>query len=94
MTDKDTIEIRDLDQFVRTLVSWHSNKVKTLEHILTIPGGTELETPEGTKIILIGDTLSGFRAGLTLALMELGKLPFAYEVESYEEPTNDPITES
>jgi len=93
MTDKDTIEIRDLDQFVRTLVSWHSNKVKTLEHMMLIPENSEIEA-NGVITTMDGDYRRGFIDGIDLALIELGKLPFAYEVESYEEPTNDPITES
>ncbi len=78
-----TIEIDDLEQFVRIMTGWHSQKVTTLKHMLEVPDGTEMiageESP--TKVILTGDMLAGFKAGIELSLMELGTLPFAYETE-------------
>lgn len=76
-----TIEINDLEQFVRIMAGWHGQKVKTLKHMLEIPDGTEMivgdESP--TKVILTGDMLAGFKAGIELSLIELGTLPFVYE---------------
>lgn len=78
-----TIEIEDLTQFVRMLSAWHGQKVKTLEHMLEVPDGTEMVVTgdEPYTAIMTGDTLVGFKAGLQLALMELGTLPFLYETE-------------
>ncbi len=75
----DTVEIQDLDQFVRMLTAWHNSKVATLEHMLTVPEGTEMELPDGSHIELSENHLRGFKAGLVLALIELGSLPFVAE---------------
>lgn len=78
-----TIEIEDLNQFVKILASWHEQKVKTLKYMLEVPDGTEMVVGEDnpTTVILTGDVLVGFKAGIELSLMELGELPFLYETE-------------
>lgn len=78
-----TVEMKDLDQFVKVLTAWHSKKVKVLEHMLGLPDGTEMvvDGDEAKPIVMTGDILVGFKAGLDLALMELGNLPFLYETE-------------
>lgn len=81
----DIIVVEDLDQFVRMLTAWHNSKVATLEHMLTVPEGAEMELPNGTRIELSKDHLTGFKAGLTLALIELGCLPFVAESEAANE---------
>ena len=43
---------------------------------------------DGTGHNLTGDMLIGFRAGLSVALAELGSLPFMYETE-VEDAAND-----
>lgn len=79
-TNPQPIEIDDLDQFVKILAAWHASKVKMLNHLIQIPEGTEMVS--GTSsVILQGDVLKGFIAGIEVALMELGKLPFTYELE-------------
>lgn len=70
------IEVIDLSHFIETLTEWHTNKVQVLEHMLEIPSGSVMEKEDGVEIILGGDYLLGFKAGVELALMELGKLPF------------------
>lgn len=85
--NQDTLVIEDMNQFVQILVAWHSEKVKVLEHMMEVPDGTVMET-NGIDATLTGDLLAGFKAGIELALMELGTLPFAYETES-PEATND-----
>ena len=85
---KATIEIEDLNQFVQILAAWHEQKVKTLAHMLEIPDGTEMAVTGEDPVILTGDMLAGFKAGLELSLMELGTLPFAYETEP-ETATSD-----
>lgn len=81
--NQDTLVIEDMNQFVQILVAWHSEKVKVLEHMMEVPDGSVMET-NGIKATLTGDLLAGFKAGIELALMELGTLPFAYETEPPE----------
>lgn len=83
-TQPDTLEVTDLDQFVKVLTAWHENKVKTLEHMSKLPPGTKMQIGEGKEVDLDGDMLLGFQAGITLALIELGILPFSAEPD---EPT-------
>lgn len=79
----ETIEIADLDQFVRALVSWHSQKTAILKYMLSIPVGSEMTFNDtGTPTIMAGEFLEGFKAGLDVALIELGVLPFVYEQEA------------
>lgn len=79
----DTLVIEDMNQFVQILVAWHSERVQALEHMLQVPDGTVMET-NGIDATLTGDLLVGFKAGIELALMELGTLPFAYETDPPE----------
>lgn len=76
-----TIEIDDLEQFVKIMAGWHGQRVSILQHMLEVPDGTEMivgdESP--TRVILTGDMLAGFKAGIELSLIELGTLPFVYE---------------
>lgn len=85
----DTVAINDLDHFVRALTGWHSHKVKVLEHMAEIPSGTEVTFNQGPPVVLEGDLLKGFCMGLNLALMELGKLPFAAEMEEDKEDNSE-----
>lgn len=83
----ETVEIADLDQFVRVLVGWHSQKTAVLKHMLDIPMGSEMTFGETvTPTIMAGDFLDGFKAGIDLALIELGVLPFVYEQEAITTP--------
>jgi hypothetical protein len=76
-----TLEIADLDTFVKLLMRWHRNKVKVLNHMANIPEGSEMTTIDGKTAVLGGEFRAGFQAGITLSLMELGELPFAFETE-------------
>lgn len=85
MTDTaqpETLEVTNLDQFVKVLTAWHNNKVKVLEHMTTLPTGTTMQVGEGKELALEGDILIGFQAGITLALIELGILPFIAEPDA------------
>ena len=81
---KDTINVPDLDTFVELLVAWHSVKVKTLEHMLTVPENTEVTFDSNVPKVIAGDYREGFIAGISLSLMELGALPFAVKEEPLE----------
>jgi hypothetical protein len=78
----DTLEVQDLDQFVALLTGWHSSKVQILQHMADIPVGSEMVTEAGTTTVMDGLFLDGFKAGIGLALMEMGNLPFAAEAEA------------
>lgn len=77
----DQVEIKDLDTFVRALFHWHTNKVATINHMKSIPEGTEVTVDDGPKAILEGPMLEGFQLGLAYALSELGTLPFSFTLE-------------
>ena len=88
----DTVEVSDLDQFVRHLNGWHATKVTQLQHMLLIPEGIEVIVNDGASQILSGDLHKGFLIGLQLGLMELGTLPFAVEmVEDVPNPPDAPV---
>ena len=75
---RDIIAMNDIDQFAYLLAKWHKAKIKVLEHVLDVPEETVLNLND-TEITLSGDVLAGFKAGLSVALMELGNLPFVVE---------------
>lgn len=79
--EPETIVIETLDQFVRALTAWHTNKTNMIKHMVNIPEGTEVTFEDGTTLILSGDALKGFQLGLRFALSEVGELPFAAEIE-------------
>ncbi len=80
-TKPETLQVVDIDHFIALLFAWHERKVTILEHMMSIPSGTEAYVNEGETIKLEGDLLKGFKIGLSLALMELGHLPFAAETD-------------
>lgn len=76
---KSTVLIEDLDQFVVLLTDWHEHKVKILEKMMEIPEGSEATFGDQEPKVLTGDYREGFVMGLSLALIELGSLPFISE---------------
>jgi hypothetical protein len=91
-----TIQVNNVDHFAAILSSWHSNRVKTLEHMFQIPDGTQVEVKnqDGTteQHVITGDVLTGFKLGLNLSLMELGTLPFVVETSQAPETTDQEET--
>lgn len=87
----ETIEVDSIDQFVALTTRWHAGVIKRLEHFLKMPDdpnqGIEMQVGDEPSIKLTGDALKGMKAGIQLALMEFGNLPFAYELE---DAANDP----
>jgi hypothetical protein len=84
------VDVDNLDQFVRILVAWHGEKVKLLEHFLTLPEGVEVTYQDDKPEILTGELHRGFMIGLTLGLMELGNLPFLTEFEPDDKTPGKP----
>ena len=78
------IPIQNIDHFIHLIVGWHNNRVALLKHMMALPAGTEMQVDENKTVVMDGERLEGFKAGLGLALMELGDLPFVVETE---EPT-------
>lgn len=83
----DTVEMNDLDDFVRHLVAWHQNRAAQLDQMLDAPEEVEIRfsTSEGEDIVLTGEGRKGFMAGLVVAKDLLGELPFTLSVEEPEE---------
>lgn len=77
---KPAVVIQDVQEFGRYLIEWHSNAVAMVEHYRTMPQGEVMEVQnegeEPQKIHMVGKMHKGFMLGLTLALSQLGKLPF------------------
>lgn len=86
-----TLIVEDIDQFIRLLSGWHEGKIKTLEHMLGMPEGIEVTFNDEAPQILSGDLHKGFLMGLSLALMELGTLPFGVEVEDQPATSDEPV---
>ena len=90
----ETIPVESLDQFVMILTAWHSEKCQVVQHLLTIPEGSEFEVgnddEEKTKIVLTGDALAAFKLGVEMAMMQMGELPFVAEMEDEPVPEHAP----
>lgn len=76
-----TLLVETMDDFVRLLTGWHTNKVALLTHLKEIPEGSEVSLDAEEPKVLAGEYRAGFIMGLAVALEELGKLPFEAEVE-------------
>lgn len=86
----ETLYVENIDHFIALLFAWHENKIKTLEHMLNIPEGTEVSLNDELNLELTGEAYKGFQMGLSLALIEIGQLPFMAEpVASEDDPTPD-----
>ncbi len=79
----ETIPMTDVNQFAMSLIGWHTTKVAQVKHLLEIPEGTGFEVGSDV-LILRGDAHKGFKLGIEMALMQLGKLPIAVEYESQD----------
>ena len=79
------MEVQDVHTFVALITHWHTSKVRVLEHMVSVPEGTVIQIDDCAETSLEGAMLDGFKAGLSLALMELGQLPFV--TSSTEVPT-------
>jgi hypothetical protein len=75
----DVVDVQE--DLIPMLMLWHKNKVAVLNHLLTLPEGTQATGIKEEQYILTGDTLRGFQLGITLSLMELGELPISLLAE-------------
>lgn len=81
------LAVNDLDQFVQMLSAWHTKKVATLRHMQTIPETAKVSLGDAEPIEMTGPFREGFLLGLSLALSELGELPFVAEMEGSSSAT-------
>lgn len=72
----ETPEIKDPWVAVEAITGWVLVAVDVIKHFRKIPEGTVLRDDSGIEHTLSGDYLSGFRAGLDLAILEFSELPF------------------
>lgn len=90
-TPPDTIPIKDLDHFVKVMVAWHSEKAQLVQHLLTVPDGSEFQVGDESVITLTGETLSSFKLGIEMTMMHLGSLPFVVELEEAAQLDPEPV---
>ena len=90
-TSAELVPIDDLNVFAEALIIWHERQVAALHQLVDVPDGIEMVIgdDEDDSIILTGDALIAFRAGLGLALDYLGVLPFTDIEEESSESTGD-----
>ena len=81
------LAVNDLDQFVQMLSSWHTKKVAVLKHMQNIPETAEVSIGDGPPVQMTGAFREGFLLGLSIALSELGELPFVAEMEDASSAT-------
>jgi hypothetical protein len=84
----ETVQVTDLDQFVNLLIRWHDTKVRLLKHMQEIPADAVVEI-DGVDHAFTPEMRQGFNLGITIALSELGNLPFAAEVDEEPAASND-----
>lgn len=87
MTEQtDTVELNDLDDFVRHLMVWHSNRVDQLNQLMEVPEGVEIRfTVDGEEVVLAQENRKAFIAGMVVAKDLLGELPFTLMMEEETE---------
>ena len=78
----ETVELNDLDGFVRHLVLWHTNRVQQLDQLMDVPEGVEIRfTVDGEEVVLAQENRKAFIAGMVVAKDLLGELPFTLMME-------------
>lgn len=96
MTDEDGDEVNPEDalkELADVVIEWHASRVAHIDEILASESdkGIKITNEEdGSEIIIEGAKLAGFRAGLHVAKLILGKLPFSMKGPDYE-PVEEPV---
>ncbi|MDU9399018.1 host nuclease inhibitor protein [Pseudomonas sp. zfem003] len=67
----------ELREIAEALITWHASKVQKLEAVLDTPADTEIRLGENDPIVLTGEALRGFRAGMAVAKEWFGKFPLS-----------------
>jgi len=87
-TSFDTVEVTDMHQFIELLSRWHTNRISRMKHMLEVPETAEVVIGDAEAVRMTGDFRKGFDLGITLALAELGTLPFVAELEEARNATS------
>lgn len=83
----ETVFIDDLDNFVRMIVAWHLTQLQRVDHLMQVPEGSTFQVGQDpvTEIVMTPEVLTGFKFGIEMVMMHLGKLPFTVQVEQLPE---------
>lgn len=84
----ETIPVEGLDHFINLLVRWHDTKCRLLKHMEDVPEDAVVEI-DGVDHVFTPEMRQGFKLGITIALAELGTLPFSFETDEQESPVTD-----
>lgn len=102
MTDEDENEVSAEDalkELAETIMDWHDSRVEQIDEILESGKdgkGIKLRNEEDdSEIVIEGDKMAGFMAGLHVAKLILGKLPFTLQdpTESWDDEAEKELTE-
>lgn len=80
----DIIPVQDANQLAGVVTQWHELIKQRLQHMVSIPEGTELEFENGDSLVLEASTLSAFQLGIQYALSEMESFPINVEYEDDE----------
>lgn len=80
-----------LQDFLQKFMPWWENRQAQLEHLTTIPEGTDLILDD-ESVKLEGEFHKGFVGGVMVAIMTLGHLPFAVQYSEPEPKESDAPT--
>lgn len=73
-------------ELARVVQKWHAHRVKQINLLLDAPADTEVRiVGEEGDLVLTGERLLGFRAGMATARSLFEKLPFSLEPNTEEE---------
>lgn len=76
---------------VERLIEWHDVRVEALQKVLdNCKEGTQLQLGDSAEPITLNkDVARGIRAGIQIALSQLGKLPIELEMPNEEENSDE-----
>lgn len=82
---EEAMPINTMDQLAFLIASWFEGNRAQLDHLLEVPDGTSIsvqlsEDGPQEELVLTGDVLKGFRAGMIVAASIFDALPFAADV--------------
>ena len=69
----------DIEKLALVVCSWHKHSIAKLDHLTKIPEGSEMEVDACETIVLSGDTLKAFIAGIYASKSIFNELPFVVE---------------
>lgn len=86
MTDEDGNPVdpeEGLKELADVVIAWHASRIEHLDEILNSGDGKKgikiHNEMDGSDIVIEGEKLAGFKVGLHVAKLVLGKLPFTLQ---------------